>query len=678
MTSVQGVRRRVGATLALATWLAAGLGSVAATGAAQSAIRNTKHNLSATSANPVRATSATAMCEFCHVPHWGRTDAPLWNRSSSVATYTPYTSPSLQGSVGQPTGASKLCLSCHDGSIATGAVLVVPGTSAAGTILMTGTGAGGVMPAGTSFTGTNLTSDHPVSFVYDQTVRINDGELVDPSTLSATSVKLMEGVTAGVKNTMQCSTCHDPHTDVRPHFLRMAPTGRTGNLCLACHTKTGWAGSTHESSTASVTINALTAPVNTHSCMQCHSPHADAGAQRLLRVGATAGVSTMENTCYQCHKTAGVGQNIQAEFAKLSKHPVALATYAGRHNPLFITQPPTGLPENVLLRPGVPAPDPRFTDQQHVECVDCHNPHRATKANKLEGMRGISMSGAILNNVLNDSSAAGPSTQYAVCLRCHGDSFATALPATLASGLTPKNKRTEFQSTNSSQHAVGSVGRNNSNNLNAQLTPYGLSVNSVIKCSDCHNNNAYSTTTGRVVPVVGTPSGPHGSTNTRMLRAAYRNTWNPGATFSAASYALCFRCHSQTVLMGSASTMTTNFKNASTNLHYQHMVAWAGAAGAICMTCHYNMHSNVQTTTTQYRINTVLYTTPPPGTPTRLVNFSPNNLRVGTLARPEWWYNSTTRERRCYVECHSTTGGNGGGEPHNFVSYTPAAAGDLR
>jgi predicted CXXCH cytochrome family protein len=680
MTSVPVVRRRVGAVFASRVCLVAGLASVLGAlphpAAAQTAVRNTKHNLSAMSANPVRATSQTEICEFCHVPHQARIDAPLWNRNSSVATYRPYTSPSLQGSVGQPNGNSKLCLSCHDGSIANGAVLVVPGTGAAGTIAMTGTGAGGVMPAGTSLTGTNLTADHPVSFVFDQTVRINDGELVDPSTLSATALKLMEGATAGVNNTLQCSTCHDPHTDALPHFLRITPRGRAGNLCVTCHIKPGWSLSTHESSMASVTIGGTAAAVSAHSCMSCHAPHTDDGAQRLLRAGATAGVSTIENTCYQCHKTAGVGQNIQAEFAKTSKHPVANATYAGRHNPVFITQPPTGLPENVLLRPGVPAPDARYTDQMHVECVDCHNPHRDTKANMLEGMRGISLTGAILSNVLNDSSAAGSSTQYAVCLRCHGDSYLTALPTTLASGLTPKNKRTEFQSTNSAQHGVGSVGRNNSSNLNAQLSPYGLSVNAVLKCTDCHNSNSYSGT-GRVARVAGTPSGPHGSTNTRILRANYRNTWGV-TTFSAANFTLCFQCHSQTVLMGSASTTTTNFVGGGVNLHYEHLVGWIGATGAICASCHYNIHSNQETTTTQYNINNVIYTTPPPGTPTRLVNFSPNNVRVGTLTRPQWWYNSTTRERRCYVTCHSATGANGGGKQHNFMTYTPAAAGDLR
>ena len=40
-----------------------------------------------------------------------------------VTAYIPYSSSSLQAKPGQPTGTSKLCLSCHDGTIALGSVV---------------------------------------------------------------------------------------------------------------------------------------------------------------------------------------------------------------------------------------------------------------------------------------------------------------------------------------------------------------------------------------------------------------------------------------------------------------------------------------------------------------------------------------------------------------------------
>ncbi len=641
--------------------------------AAQTGVRNTKHNMSSTKAvNTVRATTETEICAFCHTPHSGKSDAPLWNRNYSAATYTLYTSPALQGSTGQPNGFSKLCLSCHDGTIALGAVLNGPPTSPTGSITMTGVNAQGQLNAGASNVGTSLTNDHPISFIYDLTVRNNDGELLAPASLSTTPLRLFAGATS-VANTMQCSTCHDPHTDVLPDFLRQSPRGQAANLCITCHTKTGWSGSTHQTSASSVLIGGVTAAVNNHACMSCHAPHTVTGAERLLRNGAVAGVSTIEETCYQCHKAGGVGQNIQTEAAKTSKHPIASSTTAGRHRPIFITQPPTGLPENVLLRPGVAAPDSRFTDAQHVECVDCHNPHQATKANMTAGMRGIDLTGAIITNPRNDSSAAGISQQYTICLRCHGDSYLTALPTPMASGQTPKNKRTEFQTTNSAFHPIGARGRNLSTNLNAQLTPYALSTAAVLKCTDCHNNNAYSGT-GRVTRTAGTPSGPHGSTLSSIFRANYRTALNV-TTYSNTNFTLCFRCHDETALRGSSS----NFRNGSwQNLHNDHLVRWIGNTGAICASCHYNQHSNVGASNTSYVVNGTQTLSPPPGTPTRLINFHPNIQRSGTAyTRPAWTLNTSTRQRSCVLICHLPNGSVGLGKNHGPLNYTPPATGDV-
>ena len=675
---MRGTTRRMGWRVArLAAVLAVAVGGTAVAAYAQTGIRNTRHNLSAGSVNTVRAVSESELCVFCHTPHGGQTEAPLWNRAFSGMTYTPYTSPSLQGSTRQPDGNSKLCLSCHDGSIALGALINTPNTGPAGTIAMSGVAGDGTMATGAMRIGTNLLNHHPISFVYDNAVRLNDGELVDPSQLSLTPIRLYEGATPGVRNTMQCSTCHDAHTDLLPKFLRQDPRGRTGNLCLTCHVKPGWVGSAHESAAASVTIGGTAAPVSTHSCFACHTPHAPAGAERLLRNGAVAGVSALEQTCFQCHSATGPAKNIQAEFAKTSRHDVAATVTAGRHRPMFITIPTLGLPENVLLQPGSAAPDGRFTDAQHVECVDCHNPHRSTAANKLEGMRGIGITGAIIPNVRNDSSVLGLSEQYATCLRCHGDSFATALPAVLPSGLAPRNKRTEFQPTNSSFHPVVARGRNTSANLNAQLTPNGLSVNAVIRCTDCHNSNAFATTTGRVVGTLTSPSGPHGSTNTVMLRAAYVRT--PGVlSYSANNFALCFRCHSAAVLLSQTSGASTNFDDqiqGRDNLHELHLVNRIDKTGAVCASCHFNVHSNQQTTTTQFNINGVVFLTPPAGTPTRNVNFHPNIRGIGGRARPEWWFNTTTRERRCYLACH-TAAGAVGGQTMNGDPYRPPS-GDL-
>ncbi|MFQ5852443.1 MAG: cytochrome c3 family protein, partial [Candidatus Binatia bacterium] len=342
---------------------------------AQGGILGTKHNLSVTGPGPVKAISESQVCVFCHTPHNSSPlSPPLWNREFSSANYTPYDSPSIQAAVGQPNGYSKLCLSCHDGTIAIGAVRNIRGESA--TIQMTGTGAGGAMPAGPTLLGTDLMNDHPVSFVFDQALRTADGELVDPSTLTD-RIRLYPGINPTVRDTVQCTTCHDPHTIEFPKFLRKSPKGQPDNLCLTCHQKPGWLGSTHESDTFFWPKGQTTEEVRDHSCFGCHTPHTVDGAQRLLRNAAAGGQSAIEETCYLCHQSSasgGIAQEIKTEFNKVWRHPVTLNP--GAHKPVFITRPPGGLPENVLLNPGSPAEDPRFTDQKHVECVDCHNPHR--------------------------------------------------------------------------------------------------------------------------------------------------------------------------------------------------------------------------------------------------------------------------------------------------------------
>ncbi len=357
------------------------LGLVAALAQAQIAatdkisdVRGTKHNLSAApdgSATPsggtvpvrsVKASSETQVCVFCHTPHGAESitpGAPLWNRKLSTATYTPYASSSIEADAAElaaaPGGSSKLCLSCHDGTMAIDKVNVLNGLANV-TIPMT-TASPVLMPAGsgasTGFTrnlGVNLGNDHPISFTYNSTLAGYDGELRSPDGVlvgnrvaGATKPKLpLEN------NQMQCATCHDPHvrdkttSNGNAKFLRMnrfqvtQPIGgafstTSDTICLACHDKGGvsWAYSAHANSQvatqlykpaaaqqrefpSSLDIPAkLNPPVWQVACLNCHDTHTVAGARRLLREGTdsaaspkSGGNAALEETCYQCHTTA--------------------------------------------------------------------------------------------------------------------------------------------------------------------------------------------------------------------------------------------------------------------------------------------------------------------------------------------------------------------------------------
>ena len=652
---------------------------------AQQGVRSTVHNLSVGGGGSVRAVSEQEVCVFCHTPHGASSQpSPLWNQVFSPAGYVPYNSPSVQAAVGQPTGYSKLCLSCHDGTIAIGTVLNVRGQSAS--IQMSGTATDGTMPVGAALIGTNLLNDHPVSFVYDQSLRTSDGELADPATLATGPVRLYPGTSLTVRDAVQCTSCHDPHTDQQPKFLRKSVKGQTDNLCLSCHDKPGWSGSTHESSATFWPAGQTAEQVRDHSCIACHAPHAATGAERLLRNGVAGGQSAIEETCYACHQSSslgGIARDIRGEFGKASRHPVTSSP--GAHNPVFITRPPAGLPENVLLDPGSPAEDASFTDQIHVECADCHNPHRVSAANRTEGMRGIAIDGSIINNVANDPAPADgqlSSRQYPICLRCHGDTYDRVIGTTpLASGAIPANKRIEFQTGNSAFHPIAGPGRNNSANLNAQLTPNGLSVNSVIKCTDCHNSNAYESTTGRAPTTSATnPVGPHGSTYNSILRAQYRNTLPGPSSWNAANFDLCFRCHDENRLMArrTGDGARTNFYDdidGRDNLHWVHLDDRADKSRPICKSCHYNIHSNAEAPNTIYIIDGIQYDgSPPDDFPTRLVNFHPMIAGTGGFAKPRWSYNTGNRNRTCNLVCHGTDGSFGGGFTMN-ETYRPETAG---
>lgn len=177
------------------------------------------------------------ICLPCHTPHNAVSDAaPLWNHDLSTATYIPYSSPSMTATVGQPTGASKLCLSCHDGTVAVDSF-----GGDTGTIFISAFGADLDLT-------TDLSNDHPISFTYDAALATADPGLWDPT---ATTVTIGSGTfsrTGSISEVMleggtelQCQACHSVHNDfvagtaISDALLKISIGG--SELCLACHNK---------------------------------------------------------------------------------------------------------------------------------------------------------------------------------------------------------------------------------------------------------------------------------------------------------------------------------------------------------------------------------------------------------------------------------------------------------
>jgi len=165
------------------------------------------------------------ICIVCHTPHNASTtvtDAPLWNHATTSATFTLYTSSTLNATMGQPDASSKLCLSCHDGTVAVENF----GTITTGTTYLTGG----------PLIGTNLKNDHPVSFTYDAALATADIGLRNPTTAIGIGTGTINA-TMLFSGKLQCASCHDVHNTSGFTAGLLRKSNAASALCLTCHAK---------------------------------------------------------------------------------------------------------------------------------------------------------------------------------------------------------------------------------------------------------------------------------------------------------------------------------------------------------------------------------------------------------------------------------------------------------
>lgn len=201
--------------------------------AQQGGVAGTVHNLSVSGPGEVRSLTESQICKFCHIPHNPVVPVPLWShRLSKVAQYrTPEMSSGRGGRVlsPQPDGASRMCLSCHDGTVALGDV-----GGEKSPIPMVG--AQFLTRDRPSFIGTDLSGSHPVSFVVPDHLIEDSGR--DMGLRSLTAIEADPDVNLDAQGKMQCTSCHDPHSDINfrpgevPHFWVKSSVEE---VCLTCH-----------------------------------------------------------------------------------------------------------------------------------------------------------------------------------------------------------------------------------------------------------------------------------------------------------------------------------------------------------------------------------------------------------------------------------------------------------
>jgi predicted CXXCH cytochrome family protein len=185
---------------------------------ADSRVKDTPHRLTGTNGISVLHDE---VCRPCHTPHNAIPNVqPIWNHQLSTATWTLFEG---ADAASLTSSDSRLCLSCHDGTVALDSY---------------GGATGSVFISGRKNLGTDLTTSHPIGVDYPiGSTRFNQP---DANGSIRDSVETPTGQSATLDDgKVQCTSCHFAHGSRASYgmFLRVDNTG--SKLCMSCHISPG-------------------------------------------------------------------------------------------------------------------------------------------------------------------------------------------------------------------------------------------------------------------------------------------------------------------------------------------------------------------------------------------------------------------------------------------------------
>jgi predicted CXXCH cytochrome family protein len=171
------------------------------------------------------------ICKPCHTPHFATEVGFLWAHALSNQTYTLFDgSTSSPGGVDELDQFSRMCLSCHDGTVALndfhnggGVPLFIDDAAKIGD-------------------DGNLSDDHPIGITAEYPTAGNSGLHAatfypagfwgfGPGFFPEVPLFEFKG-----EQVVSCSSCHNPHAKAGvDHLLRKSNAGSA--LCLTCHIK---------------------------------------------------------------------------------------------------------------------------------------------------------------------------------------------------------------------------------------------------------------------------------------------------------------------------------------------------------------------------------------------------------------------------------------------------------
>ena len=227
---------------------------------AGSGIVGSKHDLSvSTGVGALYGMTDTLdrICIFCHAPHHtmqladsaGIDYLPLWNHGITTQYYNTYQSDfgggpdetiggtqfvnrhlfNGEATLGEPGAVSRLCLSCHDGTVAVNEYGFDPQRANS-------------QDAGSAFIADqfkigglgNLVNHHPIGFSYIDVASVDD-EIAPPDTILGGGNTTIRSLLYG--DNMECVTCHDVHNTQNTGETFLWVTDYNSGFCLTCHIK---------------------------------------------------------------------------------------------------------------------------------------------------------------------------------------------------------------------------------------------------------------------------------------------------------------------------------------------------------------------------------------------------------------------------------------------------------
>ncbi len=326
----------------------------------------------------------------------------------------------------------------------------------------------------------------------------------------------------------------------------------------------------------------------TGNCYHCHEMHASyQGTTPAPTAGSPdiyLGFEAEEDLCFGCHGSGGapaivVGaatDNIETDADKAYGHGTntsganVMGSFSSRHR------------ANETSVTGV-------STSAHVECTDCHNPHRARTGkytaaasyqtasgnqipaiSPLAGVSGVDFSPypSTWANLTSWTAAAGvqayatATKEYQICFKCHSSANANTDDWDgVASGAGAwTDTALEFNTANQSYHPVVGATRTTNRIASGNLSG-GWALGDTMFCTDCHSSNSAAL-------------GPHGSSVKWLLAGAnkswpYQGSANNGTSMGTPSYWI--------------------YNNRATNL--------GTANGLFCMNCHNPLNTTIHNRT---------------------------------------------------------------------------------